>query len=124
MYDTIINPYSGKSYKLTTKKGKNILFNYIKYSYQNGGKSKKSGNERSNPLAGSNPISQIYELYDNFEQFWDNSEEFFKLSKHFMNLGLRGYCYVNGDIVHKICSIGPNTHLCKFPSYVLKNICQ
>lgn len=121
MYDKIIDPHSGKSYKLTTKKGKNILFKYLKYSYQNGGKSNKQ--ERSNPLAGSNPISQIYELYDNFEQFWDNSEEFFKLSKHFMNLGLRGYCYVNGDIVHKICSLVPDSELCTLPKNFLQNIC-
>ena len=121
MYDRIIDPNSGKSYKLSTIKGKNILFNYIKYSYQNGGKS--SNKERSNPLAGSNPISQIHDLYDNFEQFWDNSEDFFKLSKHFMDLGLRGYCYVNGNIVHEICSLLPNTHLCRFPSYFLKDIC-
>lgn len=127
MYDRIIDPITGSSYKLNTKKGKDVLFNYIKSNTLKGGRGKTKGKSssggRNNPLAGSDPISQIYDFYDNFEEFWDNSEEFFELSKHFLNLGLKGYCYVNGGIVNEMCSFIPNTYSCKIPSEFLKDIC-
>ncbi len=109
-YNKILNPSNGKMVNIKSKTGKKILNKYILYSLLGGSKvskqrSKHDKRKNNNPLSGMDPLSQIYEFYDNILNLIDNSEELLKIFAYFNKGGIDQMCNFSKKMSDEICNL-------------------
>ena len=134
MYNNIIDPYTGNHYNINSKKGKKILYDYVVSSINNkqiGGKGKKKKKKnknkdskgRTNPLVGMDPVSQVYDLYDNFEDMFNNGSHMLDISKKLFHIGTKSYCKISGKFTDNICNLKSDSNTCRLSNNFLNKIC-
>ena len=128
MYNYIIDPKTNKNISIHTTSGKQLLLMYMTNVKHIGGKKKrkkkkKDSKGRSNPLSGLDPISQLYELYDNIEITFNNGGQIIKILEQLSAINKSLYCDLIKKITKFMCTLKSDSKLCEMTTSYYNTKC-